>query len=512
MSEVSSTVKNVTNVLEYLEASAERFPDKLAYVDMEGSYTFSEILDVSKRVGSFLADRVRKGTPVAVYMEKSIQQIAVFFGVAYAGAFYSPLDVQMPAQRVKLILDTLETTCMVVDRKTAQQAREIGFSGELLLFDEISAAPVREEILRTIRRGAIDADPLYAIFTSGSTGVPKGVLTSQRSAVNFTEWYCAAFDFSEEEVFGNQTPFYFDASVKDIYATIKTGATMYIVPKSLFSFPIKLIQFLNDRKINCIDWVPSALCIIVNFKTFEKVKPAYLKKVMFLGEVMPTKQFNMWRRALPDIQYANLYGPTEATGDCTYYKVERELLDTEPIPIGYACENSDVLILNEQNQPVGPDEVGEICVRGVSLALGYYNNPEKTDAAFVQNPLQKHYRELLYRTGDLGKYNQYGEILYVARKDFQIKHMGHRIELGEIETALSSVGGIRRVCCLYDQTTEKIVAVYEGDVDRTAIIDAIKNAIPKYMIPNIYHQVETMPTNMNGKIDRVQLKEAYAHG
>ncbi len=502
-------MKNVTNVLEYLERSAKRFPDKLAYWDVNSSYTFSQIMNVAKTVGSGLKGKIDLGQPVVVYMEKSVQQIAAFFGAAYAGAFYVPIDVKMPAQRVKLILDTLEAKVVIADEKSMDKAKELTDETNLFAFDSLANGVQDPEFLAYVRRNAIDSDPLYAIFTSGSTGVPKGVLTSQRSAVNFTEWWCEAFDFTQEEIFGNQTPFYFDASVKDIYATIRSGATMYIIPQTMFSFPVKLINFLNEHKINCIDWVPSALCIIVNFKAFEKVMPEYLKKVMFLGEVMPTKQFNMWRKALPHIQYANLYGPTEATGDCTYYKVEREIKDNESIPIGYACENSGVMILNEQNQPVKEGEIGEICVRGVSLALGYYNNQEKTDAVFVPNPLQKHYRELMYKTGDLGKYNEYGEILYVARKDFQIKHMGHRIELGEIETAISAVDGVNRICCLYEKSTEKIVAVYEGEITKQEIIAGIKEQLPKYMIPNIYYQVETMPVNMNGKIDRVALSKEY---
>lgn len=502
-------MKNITNVLEYLENSARRWPDKVAYTDAKSSYTFSQMERAAQAVGSALCRSVDRGCPVAVFMEKSVQQIAAFLGAAYAGAFYSPIDVDMPIQRVKLILDTLEAQVVVTDSRNAAKLEQIGFSGGVFLFDRICGGEIDAERLARIRRAAVDADPLYAIFTSGSTGVPKGVLTSQRSAVNFTEWYCEAFAFSEREIFGNQTPFYFDASVKDIYATLRCGATMHIIPKMLFSFPVKLIEFLNERKINCIDWVPSALCHIVNFRAFDKVMPQYLKKVMFLGEVMPTKQFNMWRRALPDVQYANLYGPTEATGDCTYYKITRELRDDEPIPIGYACENSDVLILNEKNEPVKQGETGEICVRGVSLALGYYNNPEKTDAVFVQNPLQKHYRELIYRTGDLGRYNEYGEILYMARKDFQIKHMGHRIELGEIETAVGAVEGVRRVCCLYDVPRGKIVCIYEGELGDAEIIDAIKKAVPKYMIPNVYHAVREMPVNMNGKIDRVKLKEEF---
>ena len=505
-------MKNITNVLEYLERSAARFPDKPAYIDAQSSYTFSELERAARAVGSALCGVVQKGRPVAVYMEKSVQQIAAFFGAVYAGAFYAPIDVDMPAQRVKLILDTLETEAVISDSRNEQRIRDMNFTGTIYVFDQIEQTEIEWERLAKIRRDAIDGDPLYAIFTSGSTGTPKGVLTSQRSAINFTEWYCSVFDFSEAEIFGNQTPFYFDASVKDIYATLRCGATMHIIPKTLFSFPVKLIEYLNEQKINCIDWVPSALVHIVNFKAFHKVMPQYLRKVMFLGEVMPTKQFNMWRKALPEIQYANLYGPTEATGDCTYYKVTRELRDDEPIPIGYACENTDILILNEKNEPVKEGELGEICVRGVSLALGYYNNPAKTNEAFVQNPLQKHYRELIYRTGDLGRYNEYGEIIYAARKDFQIKHMGHRIELGEIETAVGAVSGVRRVCCLYDTQRSKIVCIYEGDVTDVEIINAIKQAVPKYMIPNIYHSVAEMPVNMNGKIDRPCLTEKFIHG
>lgn len=505
-------MKNVTNVLEYLERSATAFPDKLAFVDAQGSYTFLEIMHVAQRIGSCLTGKVQMGAPVAVYMEKSIQQLAAFFGVVYAGAFYAPIDDQMPGQRVKLILDTLETDFIITDAKCAPKARELGFTGNILLFDEVSKVEIDEEKLRGVRRKAIDSDPLYAIFTSGSTGVPKGVCVSQRSTVNLAEWYCTALDFSEKEIFGNQTPFYFDSSVKEIYATIRSGATLYIIPKTLFSFPAKLIAFINEKQINCVDWVPSVLCAIVQFRTFEKIKPLYLKKLIFMGEVMPTKQFNVWRKALPSIQYVNLYGPTETTVDCIYYKIEREFRDDEPIPIGYACENTDILILNEKDQLVAQGEVGEICVRGVSLALGYYNSPKKTEEVFVQNPLQKHYRELIYRTGDLGKYNEHQEIVFVARKDHQIKHMGHRIELGEIEMALSVIPLVDRVCCLYDKVHEKIVAVYEGQAGKKDIIQAAQKALPKYMIPNVYHQVEKMPTNMNGKIDRVALAREYANG
>ncbi len=246
-------MKNVTNVLEYLERSAKKFPEKQAYIDESGGYTFKRIMEIAKTVGSFLAQKTGTNLPIVVYMEKSIRQIAAFFGIVYAGAFYVPIDVQMPQQRVKLILETLNANCLLTDEKSKGKAERLGFSGEIFTFEQILDFPIDEAKLRHIRRNAIDSDPLYAIFTSGSTGVPKGVLISRRSAVNFTEWYCEAFHHTEAVIFGNQTPFYFDASVKQIYATIRCAATMYIIPKTLFSFPIKLIEYLNTHQINCID-------------------------------------------------------------------------------------------------------------------------------------------------------------------------------------------------------------------------------------------------------------------
>ena len=501
----------IKNIVDYLNNTAEEFPDKTAYVDSERSVTFGELKKNAFSIATHLVSRLKVGEPVVVYIDKSISCIEGFLGTAYANDFYVPIDTAMPDDRVKLILDTLEAKVILISTKNEVPEFMAGGSYELIDIEAVrdNADEDQRDTVLSRQYHAIDMDPAYAIFTSGSTGVPKGVLVSQRSVINFTEWWCETFEFSDSEVFANQTPFYFDASVKDIYATLRCGATMYIVPKKLFSQPVKLVNFLNDNKVNCIDWVPSVLCMIVNFRTFEKIKPLYLKKIMFLGEVMPTKQFNMWRRELPDIKYANLYGPTEATGDCTYYKLVRQFADDEPIPIGGACENTDVMLLNEKDKLVGEGEIGEICVRGCSLALGYFNDPEKTDAVFVQNPYQTKYRERIYRTGDLGKYNEYGEIVFLSRKDAQIKHMGHRIELGEIETAISAVEGVQRVCCMYDHDKQKIIAIYEGSIEKKNLIDSVKQKVPQYMVPQILITVDAMPINLNGKIDRARIKQLY---
>ena len=228
---------------------------------------------------------------------------------------------------------------------------------------------------------------------------------------------------------------------------------------------------------------------------------------------MPIKHLKVWQKYLPDALYVNLYGPTEITCNCTYHILERVYEDTETIPAGVPFENEKVFLLDEHDREVIQSGTeGEICVSGTCLALGYYNDPERTAQAFMQNPLNPFYHERMYRTGDIGKYDAAGKLVYVSRKDFQIKHLGHRIELGEIEMAAMAENGVTRACCIYDTVKKRIILFCTGICDGKELLKELRESLPPFMLPNSVHMLDEMPLNKNGKIDRKQLMDIYLDG
>lgn len=499
------------HIMEYLENSFSKYKDKLAVVDGDRRINFGDLRNNSLVISKYLVNaQLSSNSPIAVYLPKSIQSIFCFCGISYSGNFYVPLDIKSPQERIGIIVKSLSPELIITNRKLKENLLRIGYPSELIIEIENilnNLEQIEKEFI--LPSNHADTNPAYTLYTSGSTGIPKGVIVPHRAVIDYIDWAIEQFSVDDTYIIGNQSPFFFDHSVFDIFLMMATGSTLVLIPETYFIFPAKLLAYLNEEKINLFFWVPSLLVNVANLKLLDKIEMPYLKKVLFGGEVMSTRHLNYWRKRLPDVMYINMYGPTEITVDCTYYIVDREISDNESVPIGFPCKNSRVLILNDKNQLTKVEELGELCVTGSSLALGYYNNKEKTNEVFIQNPLNKNYPEKMYRTGDIVYRNDIGEIIYVCRKDFQIQHLGHRIELGEIEVAVMGLGLIENACVMYNSLKKEITLFLTAN-QKVHVRDlrvALAQKLPKYMIPTVCNQLEEMPLTSNGKINRNEIKQ-----
>lgn len=492
-------------VLEYLEKNDK---NKTAVICENESITYGELISKSKLVGSNLINRVKINEPVIVFMDKGIPTLEVFFGILYSGGCYSLVNPEFPQNRNKSILNTLEAKCVITNIENYEKAKEVFNEINIIKCEDLVSGSILESELENIRRSKLDIDPVYINFTSGSTGVPKGVVVSNRSIIDFIDVFTNLFDIKESDIIANQAPFDFDVSVKDIYSALCKGSTLLIVPKKLFSSPANLLDYLVINNATTLIWAVSALCLITTFHGLDYKVPTTVNKIIYSGEVMPLKHLKIWMDKLPDVRVINVYGPTEITCNCTYHEVDRSRTYVENIPIGKSFPNEKVFLLDEENKLVNtPNIPGEICVSGTCLSLGYYNNKEVTDKAFMQNPLNNKYIEPIYKTGDLAMYDENMDLVFKGRKDFQIKYMGHRIELEEIDTEVLKLDGVKRCLTLFDEKKSKLWCFYVGEVTKEDIISFLKVNVPEYMVPTKYVKLEEFTLTKNGKIDRNVLKE-----
>ncbi len=500
------------SVLDYLKDATKKNKDKIAVIEEDKTITYENLNNYAQSVGTYIGSKGLFNEPIIVFMDKGIDALIAFLGIAYSGCFYSLINPELPESRVSQISETLKAKIVITDHDYYDLAKTYFNGINIVLIDEIKKTKIDEDILTKAQIKHIDYDPLYVNFTSGSTGVPKGVVISHRSVIDFIDKFSEIFKFNKNDRIANQAPFDFDVSVKDIYTSLKMGATLVIVPKSYFSNPSKLLDYLCDNKVTNLTWAVSALCLITTFHGLDYKVPKTVKRIIFSGEVMPIKHLNIWLEHLPKTMFVNIYGPTEITCNCTYHIIDKNKT-YEKLPIGKAFPNERVFLLDEDDKEITSiNKVGEICVSGTSLALGYYKNEDQTTKHFMQNPLIDAYLENIYRTGDLGFYNEAGDLVFNGRKDFQIKYLGHRIELEEIDKALMDIKEVVRACTIFDEEKSKLYGFYIGNIDKKELHEKLSKTLPVFMIPTKLIPMEEFPMTKNGKIDRKRLMEGLKNG
>ena len=479
----------MNNVLQMLEHSAKIHPDKIAFKDVDEKISFSELLQLSKIGGSFLPSG-----PIAVYMKKSCQTLAVMLSAIQAGGFYSIIDLYMPKERKQKMCKLLQADMIVCDNEKYDEAKDIFEGYSIIKASDIFNCPINETKLKTVRLKHISTDILYCNFTSGSTGNPKGVLISHISVIDFIEVFTKTMGLKNSDVFANQAPFDFDVSVKDIYSTLFLGAQCLLIPRIYFTKPFMLMDFISTA--NILIWAVSALIFLNVTKALSYKKPN-IRKIIYSGEIMPSQHIIKLKNNLPKTQFINVYGPSEITCNCTYYFLNKKDFSNYENIIGSAFSNRRVFLIDEnENLISSPFTIGEICVSGVCLALGYLGG--SNDAFHISKNGQRY-----YKTGDLAFFNEKGLLCIKGRKDFQIKRMGHRIELAEIENVAQNCNEVSRACAIYE--SEKLVLFFEGIQEEAILSEYLRKKLPFYMLPNIIIRKKTIPINKNGKIDRALL-------
>ncbi len=497
------------NMLSRFEVTAEEKKDAVAVVHNNDTVTFGELKSRAISLAAHIC-KVTGGvinTPVAVFLPKEINAVAADIAIMYSCNSFMNLDVKTPKERICNTLNLIKPAAVITSSKYKAVLEDIGV--EIILVDEPTEGCADASALLKRREQLIDTDPMCLINTSGSTGTPKSVVLNHRSFFDFMNWSREQFGFDGSEVMGSLSPVVFDIFDFELCMLMMYGTRLVLLDSSLASFPARLLEAVEKNCVSFIFWVPSIMVNIANLGLLEKLPLTSLKLVWFAGEVFPTKQFLYWYDMLPEVRFVNMYGPIEITLDCTFHEVTERPAESEPLPIGIPCRNTDILILNDEDKRCAAGEEGELCVRGTSLAMGYYNNPEKTAAAFVQNPLNSSYPELIYRTGDVVVLGEDGLIAFKGRKDSLIKHMGYRIELGEIESVLINETRLVEYCCaVYHYAKREIVLYYESKEEITVaqFRNALKQLLPAYMLPSVYIRMDLLPRNTNGKIDRLLLK------
>jgi len=519
-----------------LAESAQRRPDAIAVSSSGRSLSYAELDRQSAQLAALLANSgVVRGSRVGFALPKSIEAIVAVFGIMRAGAVYVPIDATSPTGRIAYIIRNCGIRHLITRRELATALMEIlGDPApqelDLVLLvpdgdtrDAHSGTPFRDALrewselahCRPVAppSGGCETDLAYILYTSGSTGTPKGVMITHQASLTFVNWASERFGVTDRDIVSSHAPLHFDLSIFDIFATIKAGARIVLVPERLSTFPVRLAEFIRDERITIWYSVPSALTLMLERGRFADHRYPDLRVILFAGEVFPIKFLHALMRATSAGLF-NLYGPTE-TNVCTYYEVRPSDLErTAPVPIGLPIANYDVFAVGDDGEKVERvGEKGDLWARGPGLMSGYWGDVEKTNRTLRPNPFMPHLpHDRIFATGDIVSLDENGNLIYHGRRDNMIKSRGYRIELGEIEAALYRHPQVREAAVIPvpdPLLTNRLRAVLVLEAEGAATVDDLREfcrkELPRYMVPDALELRAQLPKTSTGKIDRQAL-------
>lgn len=505
-------------VTDLLDRAAKELPEKTGFVDQYGSVTYRQMRENALRVAAAILETfgespedIKDKDPVSAVtlMEGENDITAAVHGILYAGDCYSVIDIAMPAERIGKIFGALKPRLMITNRRMEEKARSLAFSGKILVYEDMIAKDPGGMEIPPVCCEELSEKPAIITFTSGSTGVPKGVVTGHNGVIIPALVNKTLVQAEEEDRVGNQTSMYYALGELILYLCIAAKAACYFMPKALFSQPAELAEYIVDHKLTVLYWATSGVTLFSRFSAWEGYEGELnqnLKSVTFAGDVVSTKLLNKMRKALPAPVYGQGYGATEFYPPFGYH-IRREFADDERIPVGFPLEYAKAYIVKDDGTLAEDGEEGQLYLSGAGMGLGYLNDEEATRDKFREDPFSPGGR--VYLTGDIVKKNEYGEYVFLSRRDFMIKHLGYRIELGEIELAANSLDDEMQSACIYDKEKERIILVYAGTLSPKEVKQRLKEKLQRHMIPHRYIQLENLPLNHTSKIDREKLKKMY---
>ena len=491
----------MNNMLEALERTAQRVSERVAFYDDHESMTFADLMNAAKSIGSCLASRVPPRQAVALLLDaRSIRNIPAMYGVMYAGCAYAPLDIAMPPERLDQLLRLLAPAAILADEKGIGALNGISVSDiPVVRYADAAQARIYEPLLRAVRAGSRIEDPMSILYTSGSTGIPKGAVQTQASYIRWTEATIRVYDLKEDTAFANQSPFFYANSILEIFPPVALGATVYLLPAGVLTFPRRLIESLNARKITCLCMTPSSFISVVNAGVLEDGCLPGLKWGVMSGESMPWQPLETWMRAAPNAAWWHFYGSTEMFS-VAVGKVEKPQRAEDRLPVGRLFAGVDVQFLDENGQSVPAGEPGEMYVSSPWVSQGYHRDESRTALSWTDLPQGRY-----YRSGDMGYLRPDGQLMVLGRRDSQIKHMGYRMELGEVEAAVRGLKQIAESAILYDREGDRIFCFYTGDAEEKTVKNLLKARLARYMLPDVFVHLAEMPHTASMKINRAAL-------